>query len=199
MRSSIGIKSWIAKIPSVDEVRPAHCAGCGAASRPVGDRLVLHGHGLLERQVRGVVSLGRAPRRDRAPGARVTHVSCCRAVMTVVPRGHAGSAAVLRPVDRAGAVPVVADGAKRLRAFARRSEPGSYAALARRGWVQLYRWARSVGAAVRVAAPVSGLVGPIKRARSASCSRCCKRSRPPRRQRACRWHSKSSRERRMLQ
>ena len=82
----MGIKAWIAKTPCVDEVRPAQCAGCGAASRPVGSRLVVHGHGLLARQVRGVLAVG------ERPGVIVLWVrryACqlCRAIMTVVPSG----------------------------------------------------------------------------------------------------------------
>lgn len=62
MRAAVGIKAWIAKTPCVDEVRPAHCAGCGAASRPVGERVVLHGHGLREL----------AKVRARSPGSTLT-------------------------------------------------------------------------------------------------------------------------------
>lgn len=84
MRAAVGIKAWIAKTPCVDEVRPAQCAGCGAASRPVGAGLVVHGHGLLARQVRGVLAVG------ERPGVIVLWVrryACqlCRAIMTVVP------------------------------------------------------------------------------------------------------------------
>jgi hypothetical protein len=57
----VGIKAWIAKTPCVDEVRPAHCAGCGAASRPVGSGVELHGHGLLVCQVRGALAVGERP------------------------------------------------------------------------------------------------------------------------------------------
>jgi hypothetical protein len=40
-------------MPSVSMVRPARCAACGAASRPAGGLLGLHGHGTRIRQVRG--------------------------------------------------------------------------------------------------------------------------------------------------
>jgi hypothetical protein len=44
VRTAVTIKSWIAQIPSVDEVRPHRCVGCGAASRPVGGRVAVQGH-----------------------------------------------------------------------------------------------------------------------------------------------------------
>jgi hypothetical protein len=86
IRTAVAIKSWIAQTPSVDEVRPSHCAGCGAASRPVGACLVVHGQGLLQRQVRGVLEV------DGRPGVvsiAVRRYECqrCKAVMTVVPAG----------------------------------------------------------------------------------------------------------------
>jgi hypothetical protein len=45
IRTGVAIKSWIAQTPSVDEVRPARSAGCGAPSRPVGSTLNVHGQG----------------------------------------------------------------------------------------------------------------------------------------------------------
>jgi len=60
------------------------CPGCGAASRLVGAPLVLHGQGLLHRQVRRVLDV------QGAHGVVVIAVrryECqrCAAVMTVVP------------------------------------------------------------------------------------------------------------------
>jgi len=140
IRSVIGIKAWLAKTPHVDEVRPAHCAGCGAASRPVGEVLAIHGHGLLLRQVRGVLSL------QDQPGMVVVSVrryACqrCRAVMTVVPAG------MLARRQYSGPSIAVAlylwllagssDRAVRVRLCAWRVRGSND-----RGWAQLYRWAR---------------------------------------------------------
>jgi hypothetical protein len=61
IRTAVAIKSWIAQTPSVEEVRPVRCAGCGAASRPVGGCLNVHGQGLMERQVRGVLEVDGEP------------------------------------------------------------------------------------------------------------------------------------------
>lgn len=140
MRAAVGIKAWMAKIPCVDEVRPAHCAGCGAASRPVGSRVVLHGHGLLLRQVRGVLAV------DERPGVFalwVRRYACqlCRAVMTVVPAGvlarrqYTGPsiALALHLWLMAG----LSDRAVRAQLCAWQVRGRSA-----RGWAQLYRWAR---------------------------------------------------------
>jgi hypothetical protein len=139
MRAAVGIKAWLAKTPHVDEVRPAQCAGCGAASRPVGDRLVVHGHGLLERQVRGVLALG------ERPGVFVIAVrryACqlCRAVMTVVPSGmlarrqYSGPSIAL--ALHLWLVAGLCDRAVRAQVCAWQLRGRSP-----RGWAQLYRWA----------------------------------------------------------
>ena len=49
VHSSLGVKFWIGSPPSVDEVRPATCPDCGEASRPVGEAIVVVGHGIRER------------------------------------------------------------------------------------------------------------------------------------------------------
>lgn len=46
------IKRWQTP-PPVAQVRPTHCTWCKAASQPVGKPLVLVGHGVRERQLRG--------------------------------------------------------------------------------------------------------------------------------------------------
>lgn len=143
IRTAVTIKSWIAQTPSVDEVRPAHCAGCGAASQPVGGRLVVHGQGVMQRQVRGVLEV------DAEPGVVVVAVrryECqrCGAVMTVVPAGmlarrlySASSIALALYLWVALGEPdrVVRE---RICAWRVRGRSG-------RGWAQLYRWARGAG------------------------------------------------------
>jgi hypothetical protein len=82
MQAAVGIKAWITRTPCVDEIRPVQCAGCGAASRPVGSRSVVHGHGLLERQVRGVLAVGEQPG-GFALWVRRYACQLCLAIMTV--------------------------------------------------------------------------------------------------------------------
>jgi ferredoxin len=72
-------------MPSTTEARPPRCLGCGAASRPHGANLVVHGDGTRDRQVRGPPSATAAP----ALGiVRVRRFECqqCGACMVVVPR-----------------------------------------------------------------------------------------------------------------
>jgi len=71
---------------------------CGAASRPVGGKLCLHGHGFRDRQLRGPLDP------EGAPGwvviaCRRYECTCCGAILTVMPRGiaprrHYGHAAI---------------------------------------------------------------------------------------------------------
>lgn len=86
IRSEIDVKSWVASLPSVSDVRPARCIACHVASRVVGERLAVHGHGTVLRQVRG------PPTADGKPEvvvvlARRYECQRCSAVMTVAPRG----------------------------------------------------------------------------------------------------------------
>lgn len=62
--------------------RPTHCPGCGAASRPAGECLVLHGHGLRARTVI-VRSQGRSVITEVE--ARRYVCRACDAVVLVVP------------------------------------------------------------------------------------------------------------------
>lgn len=85
IRSQLDFKGWAEKNPSADEVRPPRCLGCGAASRPTGGGIVLHGHGRRERQAWGPATP------DGTPELRTTWVRryrCkrCKATATVAPR-----------------------------------------------------------------------------------------------------------------
>lgn len=72
-------------MPSPSEVRPARCLGCGAASRPHGGKLTVHGDGTRERQVRGPPTAGGTP---ELTSVRARRYECqsCGACMLVVPR-----------------------------------------------------------------------------------------------------------------
>lgn len=139
VRTAVAIKAWIAKTPSVDEVRPPHCAGCGAASRPVGGRVAVHGHGLLQRQVRGVLEIDGEP---RVYAISVRRYACqdCGAVMTVVPAGM-----LARRLYSASSIALAlhlwlavgqSDREVREQVCAWRVRGRND-----RGWAQLYRWA----------------------------------------------------------
>lgn len=155
MRAAVGIKAWLAETPCVDEVRPAQCAGCGAASRPVGAGLVVHGHGLLARQVRGVLAIGDPP---GVFAIRVRRYACqlCRAIMTVVPAGmlarrqYSGPsiALALHLWLMAG----LSDRAVRTQVCAWQVRGRSP-----RGWAQLYRWTERAASLFALPRPVSAL------------------------------------------
>ena len=86
VRSAIDVKTWLARVPSVEEVRPGQCPRCAAASRPVGQGLQIWGHGLRDRQSRGPLE----PLGDPVEVTlRVRRYLCrpCRAVIVVVPLG----------------------------------------------------------------------------------------------------------------
>lgn len=74
----------MARRPSVDEVRPARCPACDAASRPFAGCIVLHGHGLRSRQALGPPHPG-APSAALVFDARRYRCTACRAVTTVAP------------------------------------------------------------------------------------------------------------------
>lgn len=84
--SEIDVKSWLADLPTVSQVRPARCASCGVASRPHGGNLAVHGHGLVSRQIRGPPDVDD---KSEIVVVEVRRYECqrCGAVMTVVPRG----------------------------------------------------------------------------------------------------------------
>jgi hypothetical protein len=140
IRTGVAIKSWIAQTPSVDEVRPVRCAGCGAASRPVGSTLNVHGQGLMQRQVRGVLEV------DGEPGvytleARRYECQRCGAVMTVVPAGMLArrqySASSIALALHLWLTVGLSDRDVRDQVCAWRRR-----GLSARGWAQLYRWTR---------------------------------------------------------
>lgn len=85
VRAGRDVKSWVVKEPTVDELRPPRCLACGAASRPAGAGLVLHGHGRRERQVWGPSTAGGKPE-VRSTWVQRFLCKLCDAAMTVAPR-----------------------------------------------------------------------------------------------------------------
>lgn len=69
----------------MDEARPSHCVGCGVASCVLGERLALHGHGTVARQIRGPPAVDGEPEVS-VVDARRFECQRCGVVMTVVPR-----------------------------------------------------------------------------------------------------------------
>ena len=84
--SAIDVKKWAEEVPTAAQVRPACCSRCGAASRPPGGVVVLVGHGLRERQVRGPAAPRGRPE-TRAIVVRRYRCERCGGLTTVLPRG----------------------------------------------------------------------------------------------------------------
>jgi hypothetical protein len=86
VHSEVDVKKWAERLPSAQAVRPRCCSGCGAASCPHGQPVVLVGHGKRERQVRGPLWPGMKP---GVLVLRVRRYRCrrCGAITTVLPRG----------------------------------------------------------------------------------------------------------------
>jgi transposase len=129
------------RLPSVEAVRPATCPACGAASHPVGGVVVLHGHGLRERQLRGVRSPHEPP---SLLAVRVRRYACqrCGAVLVVVPV----AVGARRLFDLATIAFALArwcgDGVSSRAVRAEVSPLPFVGDSARRAWSQLRRWAR---------------------------------------------------------
>ena len=84
VRCAVKVKVWLEELPSVKAVRPAQCPVCGVASRPLGGRIVVHGHGVRARQAWGP-SAPNAPPEIRELLVRRYRCTACHALMTVVP------------------------------------------------------------------------------------------------------------------
>src|SRR5687768_17558971 len=82
------LKRWIDGVPSAEAARPARCPACSAPSRPVGAAVVLVGHGLRDRQVRGPLEPA-GPPTEITIQVRRYRCRACRAIVVVVPRGVA--------------------------------------------------------------------------------------------------------------
>jgi hypothetical protein len=143
---SLVVKQWMASPPSVEDARPGACVACGAAGRPVGGRLVLHGHGLRDRQVRGPVDADSEPTWI-VIACRRYECTACGATMTVVPRGvaprrHYGHAAIAMGLALWAIVGApVADIRRRVCAWPVTHEDATQ-------WPTIRRWARAAHDAI---------------------------------------------------
>ena len=90
VHATLDVKRWIARPPSPETARPGKCPRCGAASRPAGAGLGLHGHGLRDRAIFGPRDVDADPERGWVRCRRyLCVVGTCGAVILVVPRGVA--------------------------------------------------------------------------------------------------------------
>lgn len=164
-QSGLDIKAWQAAEPSVQAARPVCCPWCGAASRPVGGRIQLQGHGLRSRQVRGPSRAGGEPELVEVRCRRYRCVRC-GTVVVVVPRGlrrrYLYPAAVI-------ALGLALFGVARCSAaeVRRRLCPLRVTGAAVRGWRALQRWIRdAVAGHLWSGAPGAGQGPPRAQAES---------------------------------
>ena len=140
VRSTIDVKQWLHRgPPSVDVARPAHCPGCGVASRPLGDGLVLHGHGLRARTV-----IVRAKDRSvlREILARRYVCRACDAVALVMPADVARRCLYTLSVI-AAALAAWSCGGMPARAVRSSFSAFTIVGVATTGWMSLTRWSRA--------------------------------------------------------
>lgn len=142
---ALSVKGWLARPPTVDEVRPGQCPCCGAPGRPVGGLLGLHGHGLRERHQWGPAEPGGAA---GLVGVLLRRYLCqtCAAVVVVGPRGiapgrlyAAGAIALALALWGCGGRP-----ARQVRRLV--SPHAVVGATAAAGWASLRRWSKAVRA-----------------------------------------------------
>lgn len=130
-------------MPSVDEARPGQCPVCEAASRPVGGKLNLWGHGLRERQLRG-------PQEPTGPAQLVAlwtrRYQCqrCKALVQVVPQGVLPRRYYAAPAIALALVLFALRGLPAAQVRARISPFGVVGATAAAGWTTLVRWCRAL-------------------------------------------------------
>jgi hypothetical protein len=88
VRIAVEIKFWMHAAPPIDAVRPSRCPTCGVASRKVGGKVMLHGHGVRERQQRGPATPDAAAAVSGIIMRRY-HCQQCGAVITAAPESVA--------------------------------------------------------------------------------------------------------------
>jgi hypothetical protein len=128
----------MAQMPTCAEARPATCPGCDAAARPVGGRLVIVGHGVVERQLRGPMA---AAGIAESVLLKVRRYRCrgCKAILVVGPLGLArgrwyGAGAIALALD------AYARGETSVSIRHRVSPSATVGASACERWVTLVRW-----------------------------------------------------------
>lgn len=141
-QSHIDIKSWIARLPSVDEARPARCPKCGTPSCPIGAPIVIQGHGTRDRQVLGP-STPDAPPAMIIIAVRRYRCSACGTVPVVVPREVRA-----RRLYSASAMALALAlwGLEKMPSSAvrERVNPARFVAEPHLGWVTVRRWAKDI-------------------------------------------------------
>jgi hypothetical protein len=140
--SRLDVKSWVAQVPGVDAVRPATCPCCGRAGQPAGAPLGIIGHGLRERQQRGPLVAGGAPKLVTVHARR--YACTCGVILMVVP-----SETLRRRLYTVSAVAWAlslfgVEQATPAQVRQRTSPLSIIGATAAAGWATLRRWVRAI-------------------------------------------------------
>jgi hypothetical protein len=128
----------MARRPTCAEARPATCPCCDAAARPVGGRLVIVGHGVVERQLCGpMAAAGEAE--SLVVQMRRYRCRACKAILVVGPLGLTrrrwyGAGAIALALEAYGR------GETSVSIRRRVSPSASVGVSARERWVTLVRW-----------------------------------------------------------
>jgi hypothetical protein len=137
LRCPFGVKEWP---PDVNAARPSHCVKCGRATYAEG-RLLLHGNGLVERQMRGPATADGKP---TFVVIKVREYECqgCGAAMRVVPRAvvprkHFSGCAIAMALAIVGLLEQSA-------AVARQRVNEAQTGYGARGWRSVGRWIADV-------------------------------------------------------
>lgn len=82
----LDVNFWMLATPAAPTARPSHCPICKVSGEQADGRVLLHGHGVRARRLRGPASADGAPTEFEV---LVRRYACqrCRAVITVGPRG----------------------------------------------------------------------------------------------------------------
>jgi hypothetical protein len=171
--SSVSVKNWIARLPSTDAVRPKVCPWCDAPSRPVGESLVLVGHGTRSRQCLGPLELT-GPAEMHILRIRRFLCRACERTCTVVPREVCpGRLYLVTTIAWALAWWALADEPAPAAHIRQRLSPWKQPPhrAARRGWPQLARWAQLSGAADLAPHAAAGRIASLLVGHSPSSSR----------------------------
>lgn len=141
--SQLDLKFWRESVPDIEAVRPPRCLGCGTASRCTGRPLVVVGHGLRTRQLRGPLQVGAEPE-EIVIWQRRFRCRDCGAVMVVTPT-HVLRYRLFSSVAIAWALAL--HGVEKLPASGVRAAINPWrvvGATAARGWQSLGNWANAV-------------------------------------------------------
>lgn len=143
IQTEIDVNFWAESPPSVAAVRPARCVDCGAAARPPGRKLVIHGHGKRGRTVIHPLSPDADSATARSILVRRYRCTACGAILLVGPSGllahrRYSAAAIALALTLWSAVAMCA------RAVRAAFSAVPFASFAHTSWPSMLRWVDAI-------------------------------------------------------